>query len=316
MNKINISAKLPATRVVSYKVRQECTDVFKSWITSLNFKAAEFHGYVGSEILPPQSIDSGFDWTVIYRFESNEDLSLWLDSAIRKKGIKEVSKYLIEPETVFTIPGQNESNTYVTLITSHLVAPELISAYEAENNALNDIASSYSGFLGCEVHHPSDLNPEYTVIIRFDSRENMNRWLNSPERKSGLERLYQYTLGHQTKVIGTGFGQWFAVDRESSIAASPWKQAMVVLFALFPTVMFLNLSVGAFLEHREVPFALNVFIGNLLGTIVLTWVMMPVAVRIMGWWIAPRVSSTVTLLGVLTMLAVYVAEVLLFIVFG
>lgn len=116
----------------------------------------------------------------------------------------------------------------------------------------------------------------------------MERWLASKERAAGRKAMYQFVVSHHANVLPTGFGSWFAVNAEDSISAAAWKQAMVVLAALFPIVMILNLTVGNFLTEKNVAFPVDIFIGNTLGTIALTWAVMPVVTRLMDWWLSPR----------------------------
>ena len=105
---------------------------------------------------------------------------------------------------------------------------------------------------------------------------------------------------------------WFAVNAEDGIAAPAWKQAMTVLAALFPTVMILNLTIGNLVVAKGAPMAVNVFIGNTLGTVALTWLLMPVVTRLMNWCVSPSCSPNRTVLGVFLLLAIYVVELMIF----
>ena len=136
----------------------------------------------------------------------------------------------------------------------------------------------------------------------------MDRWLASPERAAGRQGQYQFTASHHANVVPTGFGSWFAVNAEDGIAAPAWKQAMTVLAALFPTVMILNLTVGNLVAGQGAPMAVNVFIGNTLGTVALTWLLMPVVTRLMAWWLSPGCAPNKTTVGVVLLLGIYAAS--------
>jgi CBS domain containing-hemolysin-like protein len=61
------------------------------------------------------------------------------------------------------------------------------------------------------------------------------------------------------------------------------------------------------------PFPLVVFVGNAVGTILLTWVLMPIVTRLLNWWLNPAASREQTIGGVVLLLAIYVVEVLFFV---
>ena len=58
-----------------------------------------------------------------------------------------------------------------------------------------------------------------------------------------------------------------------------WKQAAVVLLALYPTVLVLNELFG-WLLPEDTPYLLAVLIGNIAGVAILSWILMP---RLTGW---------------------------------
>jgi antibiotic biosynthesis monooxygenase (ABM) superfamily enzyme len=76
--------------------------------------------------------------------------------------------------------------------------------------------------------------------------------------------------------------------------------------------MFLNLTIGSFLSGRGLPFAADVFVGNALSTAGLSWLLMPLAARIMAWWLSPRCNALNTALGSCLLILVYALEVATF----
>jgi antibiotic biosynthesis monooxygenase (ABM) superfamily enzyme len=50
-------------------------------------------------------------------------------------------------------------------------------------------AMRFEGHMGVNVIRPSDLsNPEYVIIFRFNTCENLQKWERSQERKKWLEK--------------------------------------------------------------------------------------------------------------------------------
>jgi antibiotic biosynthesis monooxygenase (ABM) superfamily enzyme len=303
----------PPTRIITYHVRPGKENEFKA-LNDLAKQAAQKHpGYIGSETLPPSANNSSDEWVVIYRFENNETLNTWLESPERKKVILDAHDIFTSSPSEYSLrDGSKSSDHEMTIVTTHTIVPGKEEEYKAANKTLNDAAARFPGFAGCEIFEPTSENPQSTVLIRFNNKENMDRWLNSKERESGREALYKTTIDHHTNVVGTGFGSWFAFNAEAGVSAAAWKQAMVVLSVLFPVVMTLNLTVGKILDQNAVPFAFNVFTGNTLGTITLTWIAMPTVSRLMDWWLSPRCRSKRTVLGILFLIAIYATELTIF----
>ena len=96
-----------------------------------------------------------------------------------------------------------------------------------------------------------------------------------------LEPIAESMHAHQV----TGLEGWFALNRKpggtNNLPAS-WKQALAVLFALYPTVMLLNFMTP--LWHNP-SFPAQMLIGNILSVAMLTWVVMPVVSQLLRFWL-------------------------------
>ena len=123
----------------------------------------------------------------------------------------------------------------------------------------------------------------------------------------------------QDWVLPSGFHGW-----APTVEAPAWKQAMTALAVLYAMVSVLNITLGNVIgnglsvEGNKVvsglglPLPVVVFIGNAVGTVLLTWVLMPVVTRLLGWWLMPSASRAQTVRGVVLILAIYVIEIVLF----
>lgn len=301
-----------ATRVITYSVRPGKDWEFQAWQNTINEKCQHFAGFLGVDVHAAATNETHDEWVVIYRFQSEASLKLWLDSKERAAVLEKTPDIFVNKKAAYTLSGNQASDQGVTIVTAHKVIPGKEAEHAAANKALNDAAARFPGFAGWEVFKPTSENDEYTTLIRFNNQENMNRWLTSPERKAGREALYRTTADHRTNVVATGFGSWFAFNAQDGIAAAAWKQAMVVLSALFPVVMMLNLTLGDYLTQKHIAFAENIFIGNAVGTIILTWLVMPVVSRLMNWWLSPRSSTKQAWLGLFCLLILYAIEITIF----
>lgn len=199
------------------------------------------------------------------------------------------------------------------------VAPEDHNAYRDLRAALDAKAAEFPGFVGVEVFPPPAGEDDWTAVLTFESKADLQRWRASGERAE-LLRSVQRVAYDQDWVLPSGFHRW-----APTVEAPAWKQAMTALAVLYAMVSVLNITLGNFIgngltvEGNKVvsglglPFPLVVFIGNAVGTVLLTWVLMPVVTRLLGWWLNPSASRAQTVRGVVLLLAIYVIEILFFV---
>lgn len=306
------SAEAAITRVVVYKVRPDQEAAFRGWLEAINDRARSFGGLLGIDVVPPPAGSSGPAWTVVYRFRDEASFHAWFESRDRRELLAGVTPLVLEDPVEYTLEAPSAGDDGRTIVTANAVLPGNEAAYEAADRALNDAAARFPGFVGTRLFKPPPGSNVWSTLVRFDTKANMDRWLASKERAAGREVLYRYVASHHASVVPTGFGSWFAVNASDHLEAPAWKQAMIVLAALFPLVMALNLTVGAFLADRHVAFPVNVFVGNALGTVVLTWALMPVVARLMDWWLSPRASPRNTWVGLVVVLVAYAVEIAVF----
>jgi uncharacterized protein len=73
-----------------------------------------------------------------------------------------------------------------TVIIGERVRPGSEQEYIAWQHELNEAASHYPGFIGAEVTPPTAVQQDWVVVYRFDSIANVQAWMNSATRQSGL----------------------------------------------------------------------------------------------------------------------------------
>ncbi|GAA5442484.1 hypothetical protein Misp06_00658 [Microbulbifer sp. NBRC 101763] len=84
---------VPATIVVFERVKPDRIRGYKKWLGKIG-EAAESHpGFLGRELLKPiKGLQD--DWVIIIRFDSEENLNLWLSSPIHKVLMEEAESFL------------------------------------------------------------------------------------------------------------------------------------------------------------------------------------------------------------------------------
>ena len=125
------------------------------------------------------------------------------------------------------------------------------------------------------------MQDETVVVFAFDSREHLDVWLESDERRLMLEEIDPYIEGDRTVNVVGGFAGWFGQPGMARVKT--WKQAVIVLLAIFPTTIVLTALRMWLLPDAH--WIVGIIIGNVLGVIILSWLMMPVLTRIFAGWL-------------------------------
>ena len=95
-----------------------------------------------------------------------------------------------------------------TVIIGQRVRPGAELEFQAWQQEMNGAASRYPGFLGAEVTPPTEVQPDWVVVYRFNSIANVQAWINSATRQERLTKGAQYFDGPGTQqVIGGGARQ-------------------------------------------------------------------------------------------------------------
>jgi len=106
----------------------------------------------------------------------------------------------------------------VTVIIGHHVRSDAEQKFLAWQHDLNEAASHYPGFVGAEVAAPTEAQPDWVVIYRFDSMANLRAWLNSSTRQDRLATGSEYFEGPPTQQIVGGAAK--PVDQLVTVVAT------------------------------------------------------------------------------------------------
>lgn len=86
-------------------------------------------------------------------------------------------------------PDNQGGKDLVTVGVSHPVDPEQEEEFLAWQRRVTDSERAFPGFRGCELLRPvPGAQGNWTAIFRFDTEENLDAWLDSPERRELLKR--------------------------------------------------------------------------------------------------------------------------------
>ncbi|OBK70632.1 antibiotic biosynthesis monooxygenase [Mycobacterium sp. 1274761.0] len=283
-NSTGVSRLTAATIIIGQKVHSGSEQAFEEWQKDLNREASKYPGFLGAEINPPTTVQP--EWVVVYRFDSVPHVMAWLNSATRQERLAAGQQYFDGPGTQQILGGGAQNpDPLVTVAVSHRVAPDDVGEFLAWQDRLRLAESRFPGFRGSELFRPvAGLQEEWTALYRYDSAADLDRWLVSDERKHLLAEGAKFADFH-SRTIDNSFGSWFAfADGNQESPPSPTKTSIAVWVGLYPTVVLLSLLFWPL----KMPLWLNLLVGNLCSSFVMTFVTMPYYVNpLLKRWLRP-----------------------------
>lgn len=181
-------------------------------------------------------------------------------------------------------PTQQES---VTLIIRHRARPDSVAAYESILRELTRAASEFPGHLGVDVMRQGD---HFTSVLRFASANELQAWLDSPQRHELIDRANPHLIDGEQKELHRAHEFWFASPDTPQKQPPRWKQAAISYLVILPLVMLVpQLWRPLF---TQIPLLGGFVPANMLivATIVLlvVYVFMPRATRLFSAWLNAR----------------------------
>ncbi|WP_377271766.1 antibiotic biosynthesis monooxygenase [Peterkaempfera sp. SMS 1(5)a] len=303
-----------ATVVLSQRVRPDRVDDYRRWQDRTTEAARGFPGFEGTEVYPPHA--AGGEWVVVFRFARLAQLTAWLESPQRRALLDEGRSLFETPPTHEVLAGESSAQDMVTVVISHRVRAGRERDYSRWQEKIERAQERFPGYMGAESFEPvPGVQDNWVTVFRFDTRDHLDSWLNSETRQRLLEEGEHCVASFDVRKIGSSFSGWFRFGGDARAVLPPnWKQAMSVLLALYPTVMVLTLTVGDALRGARVPGYAAFFISNILSVSILTWVLMPLVNRVLGFWLVPAGTAPrrVHIVGTVAVLACYAALLVVF----
>lgn len=270
----------PATVVVSRRVRPGQEAEFARWQRQILREVERAPGYVAATAEPP-SREHPDEWVVVYRFRTTDDLDGWLDSPVRRELVATAAELTEgEPREQLIVTPSADPVTLVSSIRLRL-------GTEAEHRVLHsravNAARRIGGFVSTELREPVPGAQRDTVaLLTFESREALDRWLDSDERQEILTAVDALAEGDRTINVVGGFVGWFGA--EGGNTPPRWKQATVVLAALLPFVFITPAVTDAL--WPELPSAAATAVGAAVNVGLLTWLVVPALTRLLRRWLS------------------------------
>jgi antibiotic biosynthesis monooxygenase (ABM) superfamily enzyme len=190
-------------------------------------------------------------------------------------------------------PSSN-SDGPVTVIVTRRAKKGKIKEFEEWMDGIIHEVMKFEGHMGSNIIRPTDelTNPEYVIIFRFSTYENLAKWERSEIRKEWLEKSMKVTEGEAVIEKQTGLEFWFTPrsgrpdkTHELPIVTPPrYKMAIVVTAIIFVLVSIMLPQVQQ--ATRSLPGVLSTLIGVVIMVLLMTYVIMPAVTRVLKPWLS------------------------------
>ena len=190
----------------------------------------------------------------------------------------------------------------VTVVVTRIAKRDKIREFEEWMDGIIHESMKFEGHMGVNVIRPSDLsNPEYVIIFRFNTFENLARWENSQARREWLAKSKEVAEGEPVIEKQTGLEIWFTPRSRSGgsikgnkalssttapIAPPRYKMAIVITAIIFILVSILLPQIRQLTTGLHIH--LSTFIGVAIMVLLMTYVIMPSLTRLLGPWLSKK----------------------------
>lgn len=303
-------AQKPNIHTLQVTVSPEAKDAFIDWQAKLNAVIAAFPGFISLEILSQP--DAANTWCIVQRFNDAEKASAWHSSQACADLLTEIRNLSVNHEINEKISTDSSIQTGVTEVIVVQINPDKENAYREWMAKMHLEEAKFPGFRGVYVQSPNHVHGKnWITLLQFDSTENLDRWLASPERQEVMKESQSLITSVESHRIISPYAGWFSSIAKIGELPPLWKQTMLVLLVLFPIVMLELKYLSPWTSHLNL--SLGMFIGNAISVSLVSWPMMPIAIWLLGWWLVPQGENKLkkNILGTLIVLGLYLLEILL-----
>jgi antibiotic biosynthesis monooxygenase (ABM) superfamily enzyme len=185
----------------------------------------------------------------------------------------------------------------VTVIVKRIAKKDKIKEFEEWLSGISKEVSRQEGSMGIDIIKPTPnisnkSKPEYVIIFRFNTYENLDKWEKSPIRHEWLQKGRKLAESDYDVQKMTGLEFWFTpyFNDESSpmIPLQPpprYKMVIVtipvisiLLLTLVPQIHFLT-------EMLSIPFPIRLVIALTITVLLMTYVIMPLLTKLLKPWL-------------------------------
>lgn len=311
--------KVKPLAVVTLVTRLEKSEDIESstvtdWLVAMLMGGVKSPGFWSGEILPPGRHHSD-NWTVLQRFKTMEQAEAWRNSSARKILLEQLKDISCKSETKVEdeITSDASVGSAVTAIVT-AVKPSMEEEYWAWEHKIHAAQAKFPGFGGVYVQPPAPGKPgQWTTLLRFDTPQGLENWFESTERRELLTEANKFVDNTRFHQVASTFPGFFPGEEECGRPTPKWKAALMVLIGLFPVLEVLRIVYTPWAAAIHIRLVLALALSTVLSVSMVSFVTMPLLVKIFAWWLAPAKEKDnigTDLKGLAIVVVIFMCEIL------
>jgi uncharacterized protein len=279
---VDSSGRRIPTVIVARRVRPGFEAEFAEWMQRMEDSVQHQPGFLHADFQEPDDLHPD-EWVVTYQFTDGHSLSEWMDSDERQALVAAGEPFTVgDPRQQVLAVDRAVGTRPITAVISSRVKPGCMDDYRRVHAEIGAVMRTTEGFLRSELFEAVDgLQTDTVVVFSFDSRVHLDAWLQSGTRQALIARFDPLIEGLRHLNVVGGFAGWFSTADAQPVKR--WKQTIAVLCGLFPTALVIAIVRARVAPH--LPLLPAVFAGNVVGSIAMSYVVMPRVTRVLSSWL-------------------------------
>ncbi|MES2238981.1 MAG: antibiotic biosynthesis monooxygenase [Bacteroidota bacterium] len=179
-------------------------------------------------------------------------------------------------------------NTGASVVITHNIKEGKQPEYENWLTEIGPICRSFVGNINWQIIRPiPNLTFKYTIIIQFDTIDNLKNWMQSNERMRLIKKVTPILSKEDNYYIKSGLDFLFESENDKQKPPVRWKQYLVTWSAIFPLSIVVPLIVLPFLHFMNFPenHYLNSFLISGIIVFLMVYLIMPYYTKLIKKWL-------------------------------
>ncbi|HET7642742.1 MAG TPA: hypothetical protein VFK40_04485 [Nitrososphaeraceae archaeon] len=194
--------------------------------------------------------------------------------------------------------NSNKHSKPVTVIVKRIAKKDKVKEFEEWLSGISKDISRQEGMIGIDIIKPtsnttnSKSKPEYVIIFRFNSYENLEKWEKSPIRNEWLQKSRNLAEPNYDVQKMTGLEFWFTPyfkDESSPLIPlqPPPRYKMVIVTVPVISILLLTLvpEIHFLTEMLSIPYPVRLVIALTITVLLMTYIIMPLLTKLLKFWL-------------------------------
>ena len=175
-----------------------------------------------------------------------------------------------------------EGRNSIATVAKHIVPTDRRADFRDWVKGIDQTSRPFLGYQGMEhIHSRGESGDEHFCVFRFDTDEHLTMWMSSEKRSQWLADERSFGAKIFTARPYSSLEFWFPHPDNPGKAPPKHKMVLVTFLVIWPLVHLIS-PIASHFVHR--PLVSEILTVGVICALV-TYVFMPIATRLLGWWL-------------------------------